>query len=127
MAKPIKSVGTAIFGDTNTDTIRSGNWYGNDTTWRMAIDLNKIIMYADRNGKLQNKPVRRMFCIVDGIVGGQGNGPLDPTPKQSGVVVAGINPIAVDSVCARLMDFDYNKLPILYRSLLRCISAAFCW
>ena len=58
-----------------------------------------------------------MFCIVDGIVGGQGNGPLDPAAKPAGVIISGKNPIAVDLVCARLMGFDYNKLPILYRSL----------
>lgn len=117
LAKPAKSFGTAIFGDTNTNTVRSGNWYGNDTTWRMAIDLNKILLYSDGNGKIQDNPVRKILCIVDGIVGGEGNGPLDPTPKQSGVVLAGINPVMVDLVCARLMGFDYNKLPILYKSL----------
>ena len=117
LAKPAKSFGTAIFGDTNTDTIRSGNWYGNDTTWRMAIDLNKILFYADINGNIQDKPARKIFCIVDGVVGGEGNGPLDPTPKQSGLVVAGVNPVTVDLVCARLMGFDYNKIPILSRAM----------
>ena len=117
LAKPIKAVGIAIFGDTNTNTVRSGNWYGNDTTWRMAIDLNRIIIYADDKGALRDKPVRRMFCIVDGIIAGQGNGPLDPTSINTGVIISGKNPIAVDLVCARLMGFDYNKIPILYRSL----------
>ena len=74
MAKPLKALGKDIFGDTNTNTIRSGNWYGNDTTWRMVIDLNRILMYAQSSGCLQAKPARRMFCIVDGIVGGDGNG-----------------------------------------------------
>ena len=115
LAKPAKSFGIAVFGDTNTDTIRSGNWYGNDTTWRMAIDLNKILMYSAVDGKIQDKPARNILCVVDGIVGGEGNGPLDPVPKQSGVVLAGINPVAVDLVCARLMGFDYKKLPILRR------------
>ncbi|MEN8251261.1 MAG: DUF362 domain-containing protein, partial [Bacteroidota bacterium] len=118
MAKPLKALGTSIFGDTNTNTIRSGNWYGNDTTWRMVIDLNRILMYADRNGYLQDSPPRRIFCIVDGIVGGEGNGPLDPTPKPSGIVLAGANPVAVDLVCACLMGFDYKRLPILYQSML---------
>ena len=113
LAKPLKGVGQCVFGDTNTDTIRSGNWYGNDTTWRMVIDLNRVLMYADRNGHLQNTPARRMFCIVDGIIGGEGNGPLDPTPKQSGVILAGMNPVAVDLACARLMGFDYDRLPFL--------------
>lgn len=115
-AKPLKTLGKGIFGNTNTDTIRSGNWHGNDTTWRMVIDLNRILMYADSNGKLKDNPVRRMFCIVDGIVGGEGNGPLDPTPKSTGIIIAGENPVAVDLVCARLMGFDYKRLPILFKA-----------
>jgi uncharacterized protein (DUF362 family) len=117
IAKPVKMVGKGIFGDTNTDTIRSGNWYGNDTTWRMAMDLNRILFYADANGKLLDRQARNIFNIVDGIVGGEGNGPLDPSAKPAGIIVAGGNPVAVDLVCARLMGFDYRKLPILYRSL----------
>ncbi|MBW2595341.1 MAG: DUF362 domain-containing protein [Deltaproteobacteria bacterium] len=116
-AKPLKAIGQRIFGDTNTNTIRSGNWYGNDTTWRMVIDLNRILMYADNKGCLQDTPARRIFCIVDGIVGGEGNGPLDPTPKPAGIVLAGMNPVGVDLVCARLMGFDYKRLPVLYKSL----------
>ena len=116
-ARPLQRLGRRVFGDTNTDTVRSGNWYGNDTTWRMVVDLNRIFMYADRNGCLQDHPPRRVFCIVDGIVGGEGNGPLDPTPKRAGVVLAGTNPVAVDLVSARLMGFDYRKLPLLNRSL----------
>ena len=117
MAKPLKALGKGIFGDTNTNTIRSGNWYGNDTTWRMVIDLNRILMYADNNGHLQDNPARRIFCIVDGVVGGEGNGPLDPSPKRAGMVLAGTNPVAVDLACARLMGFDYRQLPVLYRAL----------
>ncbi len=118
IANPVKAVGKGIFGDTNTDTIRSGNWYGNDTTWRMAIDLNKILFYADTDGKIKDRQARNIFNIVDGIVGGEGNGPLDPTAKSSGIIIAGVNPVAVDLVCARLMGFDYKKLPILYRSMM---------
>jgi hypothetical protein len=113
IAKPLKTIGRNIFGDTNADTIRSGNWYGNDTTWRMVIDLNRILMYADKNGQLHDNPVRQIFCIVDGIVGGEGNGPLDPTPKQTGAIIAGKNPVAVDLVCSRLMGFDYQQIPLL--------------
>jgi len=117
MAGPIKAIGKRAFGDTNTGTIRSGNWYGNDTTWRMAVDLNRILMYADANGRVHHKPQRRLFSVVDGIVGGEGNGPLDPMPRQAGVIVAGANPMAVDLACARLMGFDYRRLPILHRAL----------
>jgi len=117
VAKPLKNLGRCLFGDTNTDTIRSGNWYGNDTTWRMVLDLNRILLYADRNGCLQNTLARRSFSIVDGIVGGEGNGPLDPTPKPAGLVLAGANPLAVDLVCARLMGFDQERLPLLREAL----------
>ena len=117
VAKPLKVMGRIIFGDTNTNMIRSGNWYGNDTTWRMVIDLNRILIYADSSGKLRDKPARRMFCIVDGIVGGEGNGPLDPRPKQTGAIIAGENPVAVDLVCSRLMGFDYEKIPLLKEAL----------
>jgi len=113
LARPLKTCGRRAFGDTNADTIRSGNWYGNDTTWRMVTDLNRILTYADRNGCLQDIPSRRLFCLVDGIVGGEGNGPLDPTPKAAGVVIAGANPVAVDLACARVMGFDYERLPLL--------------
>jgi len=117
VAQPVKSLGKRIFGDTNTDAIRSGNWYGNDTTWRMAIDLNRILMYADADGRLHEQPVREVLCLVDGVVGGEGNGPLDPTPKASGVVLAGRNPVATELACARLMGFDYQRLPMLTGAL----------
>ena len=117
VAKTLRNIGKGIFGDTNIDTIRSGNWYGNDTTWRMVIDLNRILMYADVDGCLRDKPVRRIFHIADGIVGGEGNGPLDPAAKSTGLVVAGKNPVAIDLVCAHLMGFDFNQLPLLQRAL----------
>jgi uncharacterized protein (DUF362 family) len=117
IAKPLKTVGQSVFGNTNTDTVRSGNWYGNDTTWRMVLDLNRIITYADKNGDIQNNPARRIFFIVDGIVGGEGNGPLDPTPKNTGIVIAGMNPVAVDLTCTRIIGFDYNRVPLLHQAL----------
>ena len=117
IAAPVKGLGKRVFGETNVDTIRSGNWHGNDTTWRTCIDLNRILLYADAQGTLQPKPTRRFFSIVDGIVAGEGNGPLDPTPKEVGVVIAGSNPVAVDLACARIMGFDWEKLPMLSRAL----------
>jgi len=119
VASPIKKAGGFIFGDTNTDTVRSGNWYGNDTTWRMVLDLNRILMYADTNGMMHDYPVRRFFSMVDGIVAGEGNGPLDPTPRAIGVVLAGFNPVAVDIACASLIGFDYHAIPMLHRALNR--------
>ena len=38
-------------------------------------------------------------------------------PQQSRIVLAGANPVAVDLVCARLMGFDYKRLPILSQAM----------
>jgi uncharacterized protein (DUF362 family) len=46
------------------------------------------------------------FAIVDGIVGMEGNGPIQGTPRAAGVVVAGASPVAVDATCCRIMGLD---------------------
>lgn len=117
VAGPLKAAGKRIFGDTNSGTVRSGNWYGNDTTWRMVLDLNRILLYADGDGCLHDRPVRRVFNLVDAVVAGQGNGPLDPTPKPTDLILAGFNPVAVDLACARLMGFDHHLIPMLHKAL----------
>ncbi len=113
VAGPIKAVGKRLFGDTSVNRIRSGNWHGNDTTWRMVIDLNRILYYADADGRLHDAPVRKLFSVVDGIIGGEGNGPMDPTAKPAGIIAAGCNPVTVDCACARLMGLDFARLPVL--------------
>jgi len=88
----------------------AGDWYGNDSAWRMAIDLIRIFIYSDKEGKLRKTPQRKMFSVVDGIIGGEGNGPLTPDSKKCGVIIAGFNFCVVDLVCARLMGFDIKKI-----------------
>src|SRR5690242_12394799 len=48
----------------------------------------------------------KTFAIVDGIVGMEGNGPIQGTPRPVGVVVAGADPVAVDATCCRIMQID---------------------
>jgi hypothetical protein len=87
-----------------------GNWYGNDSAWRMVSDLMKIIIYADKNGILKDTPQRKVFSVIDGIIGGENNGPLAPDEKRSGIIISGFNPLAVDIVGTRIMGFDWQKL-----------------
>ena len=47
---PLKPAARRVFGDT-LDVVRSGNWWGNDTIWRMILDLNRILRYARPDGK----------------------------------------------------------------------------
>ncbi len=75
---PIKRLGKRLLGN-NQQAVRSGNWHGNDTCWRMVLDLNKCLFYFDGNGKPRTKPLRYL-AVVDGILGGQGNGPMAQIP-----------------------------------------------
>jgi len=88
----------------------AGNWYGNDTAWRMAVDLLRIIYFADESGTLHKTSRRRMFSVIDGVIGGENKGPLVPDPKPAGVLIGGEDLLAVDIVTTRLMGLDYQKL-----------------
>lgn len=59
------------------------------------------------------KVVPPTFAIVDGIVGMEGNGPIQGTPKTAGVLVAGASLPAVDRVCCRIMGIDWRKVPYM--------------
>lgn len=119
----VKEVGRFVFGDTNR-VVRSGNWSGNDTTWRMVLDLNQSLLCFESNGHLRTE-ARRYLTVVDGVVGGEGNGPLSPDPVPSGVLFAGCNPWAVDLTAARFMGLDPELIPILRAPL--ADPAAFAW
>ena len=55
----------------------------------------------------------RQFAIVDGIVGMQGNGPIQGVAKKAGVLVAGADPVAVDATCCRIMRIDPMRIRYL--------------
>ena len=58
----------------------------------------------------------RQFAVVDGIIGMEGNGPIQGTPKQAGVLVAGRDVRAVDATCCRIMGIDPLKIAYLQPS-----------
>ncbi len=117
VGRAAKSAGRTAFGDTDTTRVRSGNWYGNDTTWRMVLDLNRALRFADGAGVLHDTPRRRYLSVVDGIIAGEGNGPMGCDPRPTGLLVAGMDPLAVDMTCARLMGFDCARIPVLAQAL----------
>ncbi len=53
------------------------------------------------------------FCIIDGIMGMEGPGPSDGYKKELGVIIVGNNPVAADSVAARIMRFNPKRVPNL--------------
>jgi uncharacterized protein (DUF362 family) len=60
-----------------------------------------------------NRIFRRSFAIVDGIVGMEGNGPIQGTPKAAGVLVMGSDLPAVDATCCRIMGINPAKVEYL--------------
>lgn len=94
----------------------TGNWYRNDTIWRSILDLNRIMIYADRNGIMQDSPQRKFFSLGDMIISGERNGPLAPSAKKCGILLCAENPIAFDLTVVRIMGFKYEMLPVLNRA-----------
>jgi uncharacterized protein (DUF362 family) len=63
-----------------------------------------------------NSTVQPDFAIVDGIVGMEGNGPIQGTPKECGVLVMGDDPVAVDGTCARIMGLVPERIAYLAKA-----------
>lgn len=80
-----------------------GSWPGNDTIWRMVVDLYKGL----------KKKERKYFSIIDGVIGGQGQGPFCPYSKKSNTLIAGEDMLAVDCVATRYMGLDPEKIKYL--------------
>ncbi|MCG8571237.1 MAG: DUF362 domain-containing protein [Spirochaetes bacterium] len=99
------------------DDVSEAMWSGNDTVWRTLLDLNRAALYADKKGNMCDTIQRKYFCILDGIVGGEGDGPIAPDAKHAGVLIAGFNPVAIDTVATTLMGFDVAKVRLVEKSL----------
>lgn len=95
------------------DEYFEGSWYGNDTIWRTFGDINRILLYSDKSGTLQDTAQRKMLIIGDMIYTGDHEGPVHAMPKKAGFLVCGLNPFAFDCVVAKLMGFDWKKIPAL--------------
>jgi uncharacterized protein (DUF362 family) len=75
------------------------HWAGID---RAILDINAV--------------ARPDFAIVDGIIGMEGNGPIQGTPKASGVLIFGSDPVAVDGTCCRVMGLIPERVNYLSRA-----------
>lgn len=84
----------------NIKVTHRGAWPGNDTIWRMVVDLY--------NGLLTQR--RKYITIVDGIYAGEGRGPFCPDLKKAGVIIGGTNLLVTDIVTTRLMGINPMKI-----------------
>jgi hypothetical protein len=91
---------------TDLRRVMGGSWFGNDTLWRTILDLNKVARYVDQEGRLRETSQRRYLCLVDGVYGGENDGPILPSVRRDGVLIASLNPVLVDLVTCLLMGLD---------------------
>jgi uncharacterized protein (DUF362 family) len=78
-------------------------WPKNELHWR-GIEKSIVDIALTRTPEL---------AIVDGIIGMEGDGPLNGTPKPLGVLVMGTDLVAVDATCCRLMCLSPEKIGYL--------------
>ena len=95
-----------------------GSWYGNDTAWRMCLDINRAFLYYDRqsNEVRGQRPGQVSYlALADALVAGEGAGPLSPSPVQTGLMAASYNPVALDTVATAIMGFEPASVPLVAR------------
>jgi len=74
-----------------------------------------VLHWAGIDGSIADlhRVFSRTFTIVDGIVGMEGNGPIQGRPKAAGAIVAGRDMVAVDATCCRIMGIDPEMVEYL--------------
>src|SRR5262249_42224724 len=78
-------------------------WPKNELHWR-GIDNSIIDIALTRTPEL---------AIVDGIIGMEGDGPLNGTAKPMGALIMGHDLVAGDATCCRLMELDPEQIGYL--------------
>ena len=94
-----------------------GAWYGNDTVWRMVLDLNRIAIHGKADGSLSTSRQRDIFSLCDGIIGGQGDGPLRPDPLPLGMISFSGNSALTDACMAAIMRLNVSRIPLVTNAI----------
>lgn len=97
----------------SAETSANAGWFGNDTVWRMVMDLNTIAHFGKLDGTLAETPQRTMYTLCDGIIGGQGSGPLEPDPLALGMLSFSNDPYLMDEVAGLTFGLEIEKIPLL--------------
>lgn len=94
------------------------NYFGNDIFWRAILDVNKIILYADKEGKLQTTPQRKYFNVLDGIEASEKSSHY-PESKlyEAKAILASVDPVALAAVATRLMGYDFHLISHLEKAV----------
>jgi uncharacterized protein (DUF362 family) len=63
-----------------------------------------------------NAAARPDFVIIDGILGMEGNGPIQGSPKSAGVLLFADDPVAADATASRIMGLRPEKVDYLAKA-----------
>lgn len=109
------ALGRAIMRGFQTEAQRKRMLRGsaalNDTTWRMTCDVYNLFVRDLANARIAPQ---RTLSVMDGIHGGDTDGPHFPCPIAPGVIVTGEDLLATDLAAVRLMDFDAEQIQYLH-------------
>jgi uncharacterized protein (DUF362 family) len=83
--------------------------------WGCLVQREKRCFHPFLNEALAdvNALWKPRLCIVDGIIGMEGCGPIDGVPKLMNLLVFGKDPLAVDGICCHIMGIDPHAVPHL--------------
>jgi len=81
------------------------------------MDLNTIAKYGKKDGSISSEQQRSILYICDGIIAGQGDGPLNPDPLPLGVVMISDNAAQMDRALTVQMGFNLDMIPLVKESL----------
>jgi hypothetical protein len=95
------------------DDFFEGSWWGNQTIPKTICDINRVVLYADKKGRFSSSKQREILYLVDGIVCGEGEGPMQVNSKICNVLLWGYNAYFIDLVVAKIIGFDHKKIPTL--------------
>lgn len=93
--------------------IFEGAWNGNDTVWRTALDIFTIIECADKQGRFHEQPQREIWTLVDALVCGEGNGPLNPDPYNLGMILFSTSAQTLDYILGRMIGYSAEEVKYL--------------
>lgn len=82
-----------------------------------TYDEKKRFHYLNLNQAVAelNQVLKPNLIVVDGTIAMEGDGPIAGTPVGLNMVMAGTDAVAVDTVCARVMDIDPEEVaPIVW-------------
>lgn len=63
--------------------------------------------------------VKPVLTVMDAVIGMQGYGPTNGTPKQVGLILAGTNPFEMDVAAARIIGLKPKQIPTVRKSIER--------